>query len=223
MDSMYERMAFLLTRPLRGATFFFSVVALLALISTHTPLAGRDVFFLIFLSVSPHFYSHAPCGARLAVESPVSLPRGFLLTRPLRGATQLGRYCAGFGKFLLTRPLRGATCQDGRQERWIILFLLTRPLRGATGTFGFDITLYIEFLLTRPLRGATGPDRHGNNRSRISTHTPLAGRDIYVNDDGSATIISTHTPLAGRDVVWSCKTLQNNNFYSHAPCGARQL
>src|SRR5699024_1638310 len=34
--------------------------------------------------------------------------------------------------------------------------------------------------------------------------------------------ISTHTPLAGRDTAKTEQPSRRSNFYSHAPCGARQ-
>ena len=56
---------FLLTRPLRGVTILSNASLLSTLISTHTPLARRDVFTI----------------ARSVYFNP------FLLTRPLRGVT----------------------------------------------------------------------------------------------------------------------------------------
>ena len=77
----------------------------------------------------------------------------------------------------------------------------------------------------------------------ISTHTPLAGRDVIREDTEDVTYrflltrplrdvtqfnrsgwdsrrISTHTPLAGRDVPDDAtEELINQDFYSHAPCG----
>ena len=55
-------------------------------------------------------------------------------------------------------------------------FLLTRPLRGAT-IFANPGLGTIKFLLTRPLRGATGRLTAAGSKLKISTHTPLAGRD----------------------------------------------
>ena len=78
----------------------------------------------------------------------------FLLTRPLRGATALAASDIAANQFLLTRPLRGATNMSGRRLQ-LLTFLLTRPLRGATGTASGNSTTTI-----------------------ISTHTPLAGRNI---------------------------------------------
>ena len=80
--------------------------------------------------------------------------------------------------------------------------------------------------------------------NKISTHTPLAGRDKIRNIRISritrflltrpsrgailqvpvvqfAQIISTHTPLAGRDSIVSDVLVYLVNFYSHAPRGAR--
>ena len=36
-------------------------------------------------------------------------------------------------------------------------------------------------------------------KDKISTHTPLAGRDVSDNAKVYGDAISTHTPLAGRD------------------------
>ena len=56
------------------------------------------------------------------------------------------------------------------------------------------------FLLTRLLRGAT------------------CKHSACLLDDP----ISTHTPLARRDAAKSVENADKLNFYSHAPCGARQ-
>ena len=56
-----------------------------------------------------------------------------------------------------------------------------------------------EFLLTRPSRGATLAEKKKVLEGRISTHTPLAGRD-------HAGIVKFHARC---------------HFYSHAPRGAR--
>ena len=56
-----------------------------------------------------------------------------------------------------------------------------------------------SFLLTRPSRGATISPRWLTPFQKISTHTPLAGRDLDVYGYAVNEHISTHTPLAGRD------------------------
>ena len=57
----------------------------------------------------------------------------------------------------------------------------------------------------------------------ISTHTPLARRDRIPEKRGRIMCISTHTPHAGRDGAAMKPTNELKNFYSHAPCGARLL
>ena len=106
---------FLLTRPSRGATEITDQPVTVTIISTHTPLAGRDSFLETFGGGFENFYSHAPRGARLMWQSVSLLPDRFLLTRPSRGATE---ECWNVGQdltFLLTRPSRGAThlCRSG--------------------------------------------------------------------------------------------------------------
>ena len=83
---------------------------------------------------------------------------------------------------------------------------------------------YRKFLLTRPSRGATELVERLTAIVKISTHTPLTGRDFKEEDKdmtaeqflltrpsrgattalkkfGEAFPISTHTPLAGRDLT----------------------
>ena len=82
----------------------------------------------------------------------------------------------------------------------------------------------------------------GEDSNLISTHTPLAGRDMTENDKKKEflrflltrplrdvthhllhrlcnIIISTHTPLAGRDQLIFLYFPTTDDFYSHAPCG----
>ena len=115
---------------------------------------------------------------------------------------------------------RQSLCQRARRPS---SFLLTRPLRGATGSSCRDRIHAIGFLLTRPLRGATVFTAYNLLGLNISTHTPLAGRDISEMTRQELAKISTHTPLAGRDVLFKSVGMSFNNFYSHAPCGARHF
>ena len=80
---------FLLTRPSRGATYSEGEFNHGDLISTHTPLAGRDAADREALGVRENFYSHAPRGARLDATMQSYFGMLFLLTRPSRGATAL--------------------------------------------------------------------------------------------------------------------------------------
>ena len=68
-------------------------------------------------------------------------------------------------------------------------------LEYASGVYSVSV-----FQLTRPLRGATLDFGGSNAFCRISTHTPLAGRDRSASSPPRSFRISTHTPLAGRDI-----------------------
>ena len=151
------------------------------MISTHTPLAGRDTSC-----------TGTPCIAHT-----------FLLTRPLRDVTPPHQLVLlWLWQFLLTRPLRDVT-GSGTFRRALMRFLLTRPLRDVTGLAG-GCDILQEFLLTRPLRDVTRCRSLFRRRTQISTHTPLAGRDGQVHQCLPQRDISTHTPLAGRDQFHHC-------------------
>ncbi len=119
-------------------------------------------------------------------------------------------------------PLAGRDLPPGCRFQNRIRFLLTRPSRGATAALQFPEWLP-EFLLTRPSRGATIGWLDTHPKNRISTHTPLAGRDCGNSYHDSLWCISTHTPLAGRDSIVLGKICEMADFYSHAPRGARLM
>ena len=77
---------FLLTRSLRDVTNPNDEELDGCIVSTHTPLAGRDY------KTPSNFASDT-----------------FLLTRPLRDVTDIPLYPCAFRRFLLTRPLRDVT------------------------------------------------------------------------------------------------------------------
>ena len=77
------------------------------------------------------------------------------------------------------------------------------------------------FQPTRPLRGATTGLVHRLSAFDISTHAPLAGRDLYEFIDTERDKISTHAPLAGRDFAVLTFVLMWLYFNPRAPCGAR--
>ena len=94
------------------------------------------------------------------------------------------------------------------------------------------------------MRGATLTARFTHKELNISTHTPHAGRDMVTavfsftgrflltrpmrgatresEKNGEKQIISTHTPHAGRDRNGTRYAFADDDFYSHAPCGARR-
>ena len=102
-------------------------------------------------------------------------------------------------QFLLTRLLRGAT--PLRLPRFQILhhFYSHASCEARLGSFAAD-RRHLQFLLTRLLRGATIIYNIFPLTLHISTHTPLARRDIIFQHKKKLSGISTHTPLARRDL-----------------------
>ena len=102
-----------------------------------------------------------------------------------------------FAITLMTRLSRGVTDPTGNIFCFL-KFLLTRLSRGVT--HGTPSTIFVSiFLLTRLSRGVTGTFSSSFANGRISTHTPLARRDINQILQFQINEISTHTPLARRD------------------------
>ena len=62
-----------------------------AIISTHTPLAGRD-FRLFRVSVLYRISTHTPLAGRDSARIRILTQNLFLLTRPLRDVTFVGLY-----------------------------------------------------------------------------------------------------------------------------------
>ena len=147
------------------------------IISTHAPLAGRDVEllplttskeefqptrplrgatlrFVLVTSSFSYFNPRAPCGARRFLSLP-----NFLVP-----------------KFQPTRPLRGATAWSAGQAQ-IQRISTHAPLAGRDAKTGYMTPVLESFQPTRPLRGATYMSGNLADALSISTHAPLAGRD----------------------------------------------
>ena len=109
-----EVMGFLLTRPSRDVTNASYPIKPILIISTHTPLAGRDHGGRGNITAAPEFLLTRPSRDvtfSLRYASPAS---GFLLTRPSRDVTSLSFSDISKHGFLLTRPSRDVT--SGREE-----------------------------------------------------------------------------------------------------------
>ena len=157
LDIRLPQKQFQPTRPLRGATTSFVMSTTISrAISTHAPLAGRDGV-VAHIAESPAISTHAPLAGRDAAAS--SLLPFFFDFNP--------RAPCGARRQALPRVLGG----EGFQP--------TRPLRGATRLCRCTTSRRSGFQPTRPLRGAT-ESYHctGGDDERISTHAPLAGRDM---------------------------------------------
>ena len=147
------------------------------------------------------FYSHAPRGARPIVDFVTPKITTFLLTRPSRGATIAKVRMQKKGEDFYSHAPRGARLQFLYHLLRSTHFYSHAP-RGARRLFVYAFIASLKFLLTRPSRGATVLKREPFISVSISTHTPLAGRDLcgHVYRSRSPISISTHTPLAGRDL-----------------------
>ena len=111
--------------------------------------------------------------------------------------------------------------------RMVVLFLNFNP-RAPCGArpvvrFGGSCCIYIS--THAPLAGRDILIADASEVLRnISTHAPLAGRDAYSAAPAPVNVISTHAPLAGRDP--SPAALRSSNcfyFNPRAPCGARRV
>mgnify|MGYP006999403853 CR=1 FL=1 len=80
------------------------------------------------------------------------------------------------------------------------------------------------FQPTRPLRGATVKLWHWIVRRNISTHAPLAGRDVLCECNPSAIIgnFNPRAPCGARRRMAFKHCGQKENFNPRAPCGARR-
>ena len=161
--SFLRRKVFQPTRPLRGATCSSVPSLCPRYISTHAPLAGRDMFTLIRIISLCHFNPRAPCGARLLVKLRFSANGRFQPTRPLRGAISR----APCGARLIALPVRCV----------LPIFQPTRPLRGATRARHAHRASESDFNPRAPCGARQEAASYYRRFCAISTHAPLAGRD----------------------------------------------
>ena len=172
-------------------------------ISTHAPLAGRDVNELTHPSNHRCISTHAPLAGRDEELTDQGKQRcEFQPTRPLRGATAKKFSVSIHTEISTHAPLAG---RDGwcngstsRSER----ISTHAPLAGRDDLHFSQISNAREFQPTRPLRGATRTDKFTAVNEKISTHAPLAGRDLA-----------------------SCYSFKFSVLYFNprAPCGARHV
>ena len=235
---------FLLTRPLRGATAGLMAQGYKLGISTHTPLAGRDPAFRL-ACIGLYISTHTPLAGRdLSSLTSLSMLLTISTHTPLAGRDRLRQTRRSRGKFLLTRPLRGATNASHPRLDYGEISTHT-PLAGR------DMTLRYPSARSRisthtPLAGRDNLLAGHGRLTKISTHTPLAGRGArrdpnkwgsdLVNFYSHAPCGARRTskrktptpctflltrPLRGATLTIGHEKYWNSNFYSHAPCGAR--
>ena len=222
LNSNLQKLIFLLTRLLRGATAKSNPSSPNATISTHAPLARRDGFHASTKNSSV-ISTHAPLARRDSAKNAASLLLSNFYSRASCEARRTGAgRCHPRTRFLLTRLLRGATnpfvvmqkssgyfysrasCEARRGRvfaRNKMKNFYSRASCEARRRTAKLLHQQRKFLLTRLLRGAT--------RQQIQY-------DLYRT-------ISTHAPLARRDQYRQCQKKGYNHFYSRASCEARPL
>ena len=168
-------------------------------ISTHAPLAGRDRAPSSPPMVGISFQPTRPLRGATSTPGIEPITRRFQPTRPLRGATKPQAPSSAPPRNFNPRAPCGARPRSPCRRRRSKAFQPTRPLRGATRRCN-SLPQGTRFQPTRPLRGATARALlAADSRHIISTHAPLAGRDLIAPSLGRRANISTHAPLAGRD------------------------
>ena len=208
---------------MRGATNHIPAVRDRIVISTHTPLAGRDSDRSASHQACGHFNSHAPCGARRTAYSAHPARRKFQLTRPLRGATYSITYCDMACAISTHTPLAGRDFD--RQSRH------------------FDV--HIHFNSHAPC----GARLHNLDKTISSfdfnSHAPCGARRLIISASLAVIYFNSHAPCGARldeIVAFIAHTLfqltrplrgatadigvilsSPSDFNSHAPCGARRL
>ena len=145
----------------------------------------------------------------------------FQPTRPLRGATSEKSDYSIDNRFQPTRPLRGATAVNRCRRRAYQNFNPRAPC-GARHVLCPLLGVRLGISTHAPLAGRDLHRSMTQRPERISTHAPLAGRDVSASfERRSSFSISTHAPLAGRDSGTGRTPTLPRYFNPRAPCGAR--
>ena len=170
-------------------------------ISTHTPHAGRDPLRPDLHPNGAHFYSHAPCGARLISFFNFTLGQEFLLTRPMRGATLL----------CIARSFR---CD----------YFYSHAPCGARqpGVVGTEALWKISTHTPHAGRDVSFSSFSAMDLSNFYSHAPCGARPkVTAYHQQYATHFYSHAPCGARLPLQAQAHLRLADFYSHAPCGAR--
>ncbi len=147
-----------------------------------------------------NFYSHTPCGVQRAANAVFTFASQFLLTHPLRGATELQeKYNTDIQNFYSHTPC------------------------GVQPDFGFDIS-EDKISTHTPLAGCNlTSGQIGALHWHFYSHTPCGVQHIMASNCLPVQAISTHTPLAGCNARTRAPAIAIANFYSHTPCGVQPM
>ena len=166
---------------MRGATYVLFYPVQHIIISTHTPHAGRDYRLAAGCDCIKNFYSHAPCGARQKSVAG-NMNRGrFLLTRPMRGATQFLEVALKKNKISTHTPHAG---RDGKPSPCYTktIEISTHTPHAGRDFRQFSIVFhFIHFYSHAPCGARHITTLPVKRKIWISTHTPHAGRDHKIH------------------------------------------
>ena len=211
------------TRPLRGATNMGRRKLPARLnFNPRAPCGARLASLGAMFHCDTNFNPRAPCGARRCELSLLLCQFVFQPTRPLRGATVSPSKIRNLYNISTHAPLAGRDRTASSMKRPRRHFNPRAPC-GARPMKSLMTPLPLVFQPTRPLRGATRHVR-AENRSPIdfNPRAPCGARPMAMRLPFILVVISTHAPLAGRDLLrFSGLTMKTLNFNPRAPCGAR--
>ena len=166
------------TRPLRGATILGTALHTGIEISTHAPLAGRDVSTMLLITpISPFQPTRPLRGATLT--NPKTFKWFFISTHaPLAGRDDIQPVeRKALDQISTHAPLAGRDAFRHLAKYMMGIFQPTRPLRGATWSGGFPSFKAVNFNPRAPCGARRFHLLSNKHHDTISTHAPLAGRD----------------------------------------------
>ena len=163
--------------PLAGRDLPVSALAASDMISTHAPLAGRDYHHPVKHNHLQKFQPTRPLRGATVITTSKQKSRRISTHAPLAGRDAFEQGSISIPKIISTHaPLAGRDKNDCSYDHCYNNFNPRAPCGARLGKVGkvFDPPL---FQPTRPLRGATTDPVTHLTDSEISTHAPLAGRD----------------------------------------------
>ncbi len=177
-------------------TFEILHVILLEVISTHTPLAGRD-------------HTTAPG---------ITYPEKFLLTRPLRDVTKPLKNPYGINPISTHTPLAGRDWMIPAEQFEIEHFYSHAPC-GTWHICPDNSNTSGIFLLTRPLRDVTSSSVISHSFTvDFYSHAPCGTWRCPAMQGCPAMHFYSHAPCGTWQTLTSTREVYMH-FYSHAPCG----
>ena len=188
------------TLPMRGETIYCRASQFYPVISIHSPHAGRDLSIARMFCGIRNFNPLSPCGERQRWIRSVSASVYFNPLSPCGERPAPSNAC--YFRIVNFNPL--SPCGERRLEPLPVVFQLL-------------------FQSTLPMRGETTTFSPWSRHTRISIHSPHAGRDQTASAKADSITISIHSPHAGRDVDVARSWIGGNKFQSTLPMRGETL